>query len=203
MSQKSIPLSLLIEEAISEGNPEPNIPKYKVIANIIQKMEKAGIALRKQAINKMRSFLNKLLVEKEMYYMFCLIDYVVCNTPCFRKQVLDIDFIAYIECVGHFKKPIISLGRSKTNITSNTAIMKCRELIQEWSIKFPNELNEYEFLYSKYKQNGIVFPERVKVKIEQSQTTEIPIEVKQLIHECKQKEKEIQIAVHKFQDIHK
>lgn len=201
MTQKSVPLSVLIEEAISEANPEPNIQKFTVISNIIQKLEKAGIALRKQCINKMKSYLNKIITEKEMYYMFCLIDHVVHNTPSFRKQVLDIDFIAYIECVGNFKKPILSLSRSKTNVISNTAIMKCRELVQEWGLEFPNELNEYEFLYLKYKQNGIVFPERVKVKTQQQKTVEIPKEMIDLIKQCKQTEKEIQFSVHKSQEI--
>ena len=31
----------------------------------------------------------------------------------------------------------------------------------------------YEFLYRKYKQNGIVFPERVKVKTQQQKTVEL------------------------------
>ncbi|BFU23189.1 hypothetical protein KM1_208810 [Entamoeba histolytica HM-3:IMSS] len=195
MSNKSIPLSQLIGEAVSDLNPTPAISRFEIISNIIKKIERAGTSLRLQTIIKMKYYLKKQISEKEMYYTFCLVDYVLCNSPSFRRQVTDIDFIAYIEVIGEFKN--VKIGNKNLNSVSR----KCRELVQEWTFKFPNELEEYVFLYNKYKQRGVFFPELKKEESLSVKTEEIPKKWMEIIQKCKKTEKQIRVTVHKATEV--
>lgn len=103
MSQKSVTLSELVRDAVSDLNQTPPVNRFAVIAGVLRRIEASGKALRLQCIEKMNKYLNKIISVTEMYYVLCLIDYIVCNVPSFHRQILDIDFIGYFETIGEFK----------------------------------------------------------------------------------------------------
>ncbi|ELP87262.1 hypothetical protein EIN_094990 [Entamoeba invadens IP1] len=192
MSKKSVPLSEIVQQAVSDLNPSPPVQRFQVLANLTLKVEASCKPLRSQMIEKMKKYIDKNISDKEMFYVFCLCDHLVVNSHTFRKQVLDIDFIMLLETIGQFKnKPTFTRNRTPENIVN-----KIKSMIQQWGNKFPNELAEYDFLYEKYKQLGIKFPEMSPVKgVNPANAEQLPQDIKKLIATCKVKEKEIQDTI--------
>ncbi|KAL7713742.1 VHS domain-containing protein [Entamoeba marina] len=111
-------------------------------------------------------------------------DYLVCNAQKFRKQVLDIDFIALLEVIGEFKK------QTKNQKSKNIVIDKCMSIVQEWGNKFPNELSDYLVLYQKYVQIGVCFLPNCATPVKQHQKN-IPDKAKSLMENIRVKEHDI------------
>ena len=104
MSKQTVPLSQIVDHATNEVHPSPNMKAFQTINKIATQIPSAQIALRVQLIAKMKAYCNKFLNSKEMYYSFCLADYVVINCPVFRQQVRNHDFVCLFERCGDLIK---------------------------------------------------------------------------------------------------
>ena len=94
---KTVPLSQIVDHAVNETHPSPNIKAFKTVNRVINALPSAQVALRVQMIAKMKAYKNKLLSLKEMYYALCLIDYCSVHCAAFRSQVMVFDFIELFE----------------------------------------------------------------------------------------------------------
>ncbi|KAL7716432.1 VHS domain-containing protein [Entamoeba marina] len=194
MSKKTIQLSELVQQATSDLNPNPPIQRFALIANVVNKIEASGRTLRLQIIGKMKQYISKVISSKEMYYVLCMTDYLVCNAQKFRKQVLDIDFIALLEVIGEFKK------QTKSSKSKNIVIEKSLSVVQSWGTKFPNELSEYLILYQKYVQMGVKFPKEVSVAVK-TPPKDIPKKAVLLIDKIRKFDNEITQVMKEATDV--
>ena len=102
MSKKTIQLSVIFDQTVSEMHTSPCTKGFETIRNIVHSIQNARIALRVQMVNKMKAYYNRVLSVREMYYCLCLFDYLVKHEACIRQQVLEPEFIKYFECIFSF-----------------------------------------------------------------------------------------------------
>ena len=153
MSRKTIPLSQIVDVATNEVQPSPNLKTFQTLVNIINSIPEAKIAIRVQLTNKMKSYCNGFLPKKAMYYTLCLADYLVKNSPSFRPQVTNTDFVQLFERSAELNKPK-RLSILRPNIVSE----KATRIISVWSKLYPTELYPYQEMFDKYSARGVAFP---------------------------------------------
>ncbi|EDR25581.1 hypothetical protein EDI_156960 [Entamoeba dispar SAW760] len=159
----SVSLSDVVNYSVHESQCPPSEEQMRSVSYVISKVPGASRALRIQLVNKFKSYFNKAISENEVLNCLYLTQYVVQRQSSFRAQVADIDFIASIEILGKKK---------------NQRIQKqIREMLEEWSDEYPNELREYNVLYLKYVNEGIITISSHKTK----KFFDIPSEITSLI----------------------
>ncbi|ELP86410.1 hypothetical protein EIN_030910 [Entamoeba invadens IP1] len=166
-AKQTVPLSQLVDHATNQIHPQPSVKSFATLSKIASTIPNAQIALRVQLISKMKAYCNGFLPKKEMYYCLCLMDYLVENCPEFRKQVLHEDFIALFERSADFDK-------SKKSKKPGMVTEKSLQILQSWGNNYTNELFNYEVMYNKYVEKGIVFPPPIVRKdthLEQQEST--------------------------------
>ena len=131
-------LSTLVEGIINEKVSPPQEQGMMKVCVIVQRVDGAAKALRIQMVDKLKKYLKNYISRTEAFNCLCLIDYVVNNLQLFRNQIADIDFIAVFEVLANKK------------LHSEVIQNKVHEMLNEWGIKYPNELSEYDALFTKY-----------------------------------------------------
>lgn len=149
--KQTIPLSQIVDHATNEVHPSPNIKAYQTINKVVTTIPSAQVALRVQLIAKMKAYCNKFLNVKEMYYSFCLVDYVVTNCVAFRPQVANKDFLSLFERCCDF-------DRARKGKKIGIVTEKGMELLQKWATVYGKELVDYRVMFDKYNDKGLHFP---------------------------------------------
>lgn len=100
-ASKKFKLSELFEKAVNENQPFPNIDLFKKLANVTKKVPTSIEALKNQVILKMKSYMNGITERREMYFVFCLCDYLV-QHGSFIQSIEDSLFVKHFEMLGQF-----------------------------------------------------------------------------------------------------
>ncbi|KAL7713451.1 VHS domain-containing protein [Entamoeba marina] len=150
MSKRTMQLSQIVDAAVNENHPSPNIKQFETISKIIDKIDAAVEALRNQLIGKMRAYINKFISKRELFYCLCLSDYLVQHQTKFRIVVTHPDYLKMFEKIADFDRI------KKTSKKPNLITGKAMKLVQIWGGLYV-ELKCYKDLFEKYLEKGVVF----------------------------------------------
>ena len=146
----SLKLSELVLITIKAKQSPPPEERLKQISYVITKVTGATRALRIQLQTRMNEYYKKLITQDEVINCLCILEYIVKNHPEFRPQICDLDFIVLLQ--SFIKKK----GAIQTKLLN---------LIEEWAIEYPTEMNEIYVLYEKYKTEGILISQQKDKKL--------------------------------------
>ncbi|KAL7717530.1 Uncharacterized protein QTN25_004933 [Entamoeba marina] len=151
MKKRSVPLSTMLDNAVGDHNPSPNIKGFCKIAHVLKKQESATSVLRLQLYNKLKSHPVRFIASLEMYYCLCLMEYLTIKISNFHVYVKDKDFVRAIEKMAQLEK-LVGFFKSKPTLVQ----LKTMNLIQ-MMLTF-RHMQYYEELFKKYSKKGISFP---------------------------------------------
>ncbi|EDR25657.1 hypothetical protein EDI_115550 [Entamoeba dispar SAW760] len=151
MKKRSIPLSTLLDNAVGDYNPTPNIKLYIKIAHVLRKQEQTCPVLRLQLLNKLKSHPFRFIASLEVYYCLCLMEFLVVKVKGFDVFIKDKEFVKALEKMAQFDK-LIGLFKSKPTLTQ----LKAMNLVQ--LVMALPQTEHYQELYKKYTKKGLVFP---------------------------------------------
>ena len=170
MSKKrssNIQLSKLLDNAVGDYNPTPNLKQFSKIAHVVKKQEQTGPVLRLQLLTKLKSHPFRFIPSLEIYYCLCLMEYLVVKVKGFDVYIKDQEFVKALEKMAQFDK-LSGIFKTKPTLTQ----LKAMNLIQ-LLMTYPNT-EHYHLLYEKYNKKSTIFPPLIYPEYEDSVESKTP-----------------------------
>ncbi|ELP89574.1 hypothetical protein EIN_525290 [Entamoeba invadens IP1] len=120
MTKPQFKLSDLLDATVNSTNALPNQKRFSQILVVLQKIPTAAESLASLLQSKMRAFLKRLVLKREMYFVLKLIDFLVTSSEKFRACVFTQQFIKLIVSVYSMKE-IIQLSSKPTIVQIKAA----------------------------------------------------------------------------------